>query len=125
MNFSKCTETDVRAAVEKANEEQGYELEFVPAVSSKETRPVGRIVPLTSDSHGSRRSASGRRVKAASWEAHRDVMVNLFERCPKATIRTSIITYKGKEDFQAKFRATADHNVGSQVYPAYIRDLSN
>lgn len=73
---------------------------------------------------GSRRSASGRHMRKASWEAHRDVMRQLFSYDSQATIRTAFATYRGREDFEASFPATAHHNVGSMMHPVTIRECS-
>lgn len=74
--------------------------------------------------HGSRTSASGRHMRKASWEAHRDVLKALFELDPEATIRTALATYRGKADFEHQFPATAHKNVGSIMEPRTFRSTS-
>lgn len=78
------------------------------------------------DSHavGARRSASGRRTPAASWEAHRDFMRALFAIDPNGRIVTALADYRGAADFERKYCATAAHNCGSQYRPASMADLS-
>lgn len=74
--------------------------------------------------HGSRRSASGRHMRKASWEAHRDVMRALLAADPDATIRTGFATYKGRQHFEETFESTAFRNVGSRMSPVTIRECS-
>lgn len=74
--------------------------------------------------HGSRTSASGRHMRKASWEAHRDVMRQIFVYDSQATIKTAFATYRGAKDFEASFPATAHHNVGSIMQPRTIRECS-
>lgn len=44
---------------------------------------------------GSRTAASGRHMRKASWEAHRDALTALFEVDGDAVIRTALATYRG------------------------------
>jgi hypothetical protein len=74
--------------------------------------------------HGSRRSANGRHMRKASWEAHRDVMRAILTLDRNATISTGFATYRGLYDFETKHENTADHNVGPQVQPVTIRECS-
>lgn len=74
--------------------------------------------------HGSRTSASGRHMRKASWEAHRDVMQALFQHDSHATIKTALATYRGIDDFNDKFPATAFKNVGSIIQPRTMRECS-
>ena len=83
-----------------------------------------RLVPLDSSKRGARYAASGRRVKAASWEVHRDFLRDLFALDPSATVRTALAVYAGADDFAQKFPATRNHRVGSQCAPVAFGDLS-
>ena len=75
--------------------------------------------------HGSRRAASGRHMRKASWEAHRDIMEALFDADPQATIKTALATYKGRKDFHLQFPATAHKNFGgSLMNPVTIRSTT-
>lgn len=76
------------------------------------------------DAKGSRRSAGGRRMRKASWEAHRDVMRALLKADKDATIRTGFATYRGLVNFEETHAATAHRNVGSQADPVTIRECS-
>lgn len=78
----------------------------------------------SSHAYGSRRSASGRAMPKASWEAHRDIMRLILTRDPTATIKASLATYRGLDDFEANFPATAHHNIGSMFHPCYMPDCS-
>lgn len=89
----------------------------------------GRRVRFTletrdSRQHGSRLSPSGRHMRKASWEAHRDVLAALFDADPAATITTELATYRGREDFYDKFPDTALHNVGSVFAPCTMESRS-
>lgn len=68
---------------------------------------------------GARRGERGRRIAAACWHAHRDVMVAIFTEYPDARIKTHQADYRGAEDFVAKFEATGNVNIGSQMFPLY------
>lgn len=73
---------------------------------------------------GARRSASGRHMPKASWEAHRDVMRAIFAFDPCAFLHTALADYDGKADFERKFEATGDRNVGSMMNPVSFRDTT-
>lgn len=73
---------------------------------------------------GSRRSAAGRHMRKASWEAHRDVLTALFDADPDAVVRTGFATYRGRKHFHNTFEGTAQHNVGSMMQPVTIRSCS-
>jgi hypothetical protein len=75
--------------------------------------------------YGSRTSANGRHMRKASWEAHRDVLIALFDLDPHATVRTALATYQGREDFDRKFVATGESRYGvSFDKPVAIRDTT-
>ena len=68
---------------------------------------------------------SGRRISAACWHAHRDVLKELFERFPNARVqsgRLAKIEYNGKDDFYNKFPSTGYINMGSQAFPEQVRE---
>jgi hypothetical protein len=72
---------------------------------------------------GARTSWTGRHAHAACWHAYRDVLAELFERFPKATVRTALAVYRGREGFERHYPATAYVNVGSQMQPAHMPEL--
>ena len=75
-----------------------------------------------SDQPGGRRTATGRKVAAACWHAHRDVMQELFNQFPKARIKSSMADHCGKEEFENNFPETAWINIGSEIQPCYLND---
>lgn len=83
----------------------------------------GRITTHTSDGPGTRRSWSGMRGRWACWHAYRDVMMEVFEENPDATIVTALETYRGRDDFMSKYPATKYKNIGSMMSPAYMPEL--
>ena len=70
---------------------------------------------------GGRRSHSGRRVAAACWHAHRDVMRAMFESYPEALLVTALARYEGRVGFERDFPATGDTNIGSMAAPLPMR----
>jgi len=66
-------------------------------------------------------SHTGRRVNAVCWHGHRDFMLKLFELCPDAILKTSLATYKGREDFLKQFESTGWNNCGSMAMPLTYR----
>jgi len=83
-----------------------------------------RLGAKDSRKYGARRSWSGRHTPNASWEAHRDVLREIFRLIPDAVIETRMATYKGADGFEATFPATASINIGSQMRPATMPSLS-
>ena len=75
-----------------------------------------------SKGEGGHRSHSGRRTVSACWHVHRDVMKEIFDINPSATLKTSLAYYKGKDDFYEKFEETGLKNIGSDWYPAYASE---
>lgn len=90
---------------------------------ARKPRMRGRLTVISSREAGARRSWTGRRMPAACWHAYRDVLAEMFQRFPDATVRTSMATYKGKAGFLAQYPGTAHRNVGSAISPAYMPDL--
>ena len=83
---------------------------------------VGRAVSFTltvakSTDKGGRRSNTGRRIAAACWHAHRDVMSAIFAIFPDARLKTAKADYRDKDDFEVKFESTGHDNIGSQFEP--------
>jgi hypothetical protein len=81
---------------------------------------VGRAVAFTltvrrSDEAGARRSATGRRIAAACWHAHRDVLRAIFGVAPNSRVKTAFADYRGVADFEDKFEDTGNSNIGSIV----------
>ena len=70
-----------------------------------------------------RRSASGRRLPSANWEAHKHVLREIFNIVPTATIVSALATYRGKADFEQNHGVTYDHNAGSMMRPVAFGEL--
>lgn len=71
---------------------------------------------------GGRRGHSGRRIKAACWHAHRDVLMTLFDQCPDAIVVTAKARYEGREGFLQVYPPTGEVNIGSRFAPLAYRD---
>ena len=84
----------------------------------------GRVRAIDSRAYGARTSSSGRHGPYASWEAYRDVLIAIFEEWPHATVRTGLAYYRGREGFEEGYPDTAYINIGSQMQPAYMPELS-
>ena len=61
--------------------------------------------------------ANGRRCHAVCWHGFRDFFRACFALAPEATFRTAMDTWKGRDDFEARFAASGHRNVGSQSAP--------
>lgn len=70
-----------------------------------------------SNANGSRRSNTGRRIAAACWHAHRDIMQAIFAAYPDARLHSALADYRGQSDFLASFPATGATNCGSIANP--------
>lgn len=93
-----------------------------------DSRPRGgnimwRLSTYSSSGPGARRTANNRRSCNACWHAHRDVMQAIFEIAPNARITSALATYKGIDEFNAKYMSTSSHNVGSAYQPAHFGNL--
>ncbi len=54
---------------------------------------------------------------AVCFHGHRKFMRRLFEVNPEAVVRTKLAAYLGTEDFEEKWPAVGQRNVGSVAYP--------
>ena len=63
-----------------------------------------------------------RRVHAVCWHGFRDFFRACFEQEPNAVFRTALDTWKGSEDFEARFAASGHKNIGSQVAPCFAAE---
>lgn len=70
-----------------------------------------------SNAPGSRRSKTGRRIAAACWHAHRDIMAEIFSQYPDARLVSQLADYKNRVDFLASFPGTGATNLGSIAKP--------
>lgn len=86
------------------------------------TRSRVRLNAADSRKIGARRSFSGRHGRWSCWHAFRDVFAAWLMVDPNATIRTGVATYRGRDDFLAKFPETGNRNIGSLIEPLLITD---
>ncbi len=68
---------------------------------------------------GGRRSNTGRKIWAACWHCHRDVMKALFAIRPDMRLKTAQADYRGLDDFEDSFESTSYINIGSVAAPLY------
>lgn len=65
---------------------------------------------------------AGRRVHAVCWHGFRDYFRAVYRREPNAVFRTSIATWRGSRDFEARFEATGLINIGPRIAPVAMID---
>jgi hypothetical protein len=80
------------------------------------------LTVIKSANPGGKRSPSGRKVSAACWHAHRDIMQVIFNSNPDALLVTALARYDGKQDFEYSFPTTGETNIGSMYEPFYMQD---
>lgn len=126
-----------RATLEDAASRLGVEVE-VSTLNTKGTRHRVKVNPGGYLSNGpyvtasgrkgtpnrryQRISPNGRRVAAVCWHGFRDYFRAVFEIEPKAVFRTALETWRGKEDFESRYRVTASRNIGSMMQPMMMAD---
>lgn len=91
----------------------GIDLLSYPSFRQATARDVGPVLraegvrlALGNDRDNYRAIRNGRRINAVSWTGHRDWMRAVFAAYPTAVIRTSLDTWAGSEDFEARHAAT-------------------
>lgn len=65
-------------------------------------------------------SNAGRRVHAVCWHGFRDYFRAVYRYEPRAWFRTSVDTWRGAEDFEARFRESGYHNIGPRIAPVEL-----
>lgn len=110
-----------RATLYSAAQAVGVNID-VKTLNTKGTRHQVKVNPNdTKDAHGNRTyqrvSPQGRRIAAVCWHGFRDYFRAAFALEPEAQFQTALDTWKGAEDFEARFRASGEKNAGSQMYP--------
>lgn len=118
----------VARAIAVLNDKYEGNIRFDCTIHPRATRAGWRIRgvlrPNNTRKAGARVSGSGRHCAACSWEAHRDFMRHIFAAYPHARIRTMLADYRGQADFEARYLATGEHNIGNQCNPLAIREAS-
>ena len=118
MKIKGLTISELRAAVEHvSNINYSGNITF-----KREPEQNGNFINFTltvkdSSQKGGRRSNTGRRIAAACWHAHRDIMVRIFSRHPDALLVTVMARYEGLDGFTRLFPATGKVNLGSMYEP--------
>lgn len=121
MMFYGFTQTQLADAADRLQ----YPAKVYFSHTSNRGKAINGVLRVrNSKLEGARLSASGRHTPSASWEAHRDFMLNLFAINPNGRIKSSFADYRGLADFESKFRSTAGRQVGSMVNPVCFSDLS-
>lgn len=87
-------------------------------IRCRSSRDAGHKVSLSSMPFNGKE----RRLTAACWHAHRDVMQELFERYPDAKLTSGFAKYNGREDFLATVESTGYLNIGSLAFPVQARE---
>lgn len=83
-----------------------------------------KLNPPNSRHKYARTSRNGRALKACSYEAFRDFITLAF-RNGATKIQSAFGTWNSYQAFENDLPRLARINVGSQAFPAYMRDLSN
>ena len=63
---------------------------------------------------------AGRRVNAVCWHGFRDYFRAVYVTTPEAWFRTSVATWRGAEDFEARFRESGYRNIGPPIAPVMM-----
>ena len=63
-----------------------------------------------------------RRIWAICWHGHRDFMRAVFRLDPDATFKTSVDTWDGSDDFEARHEFSGHRNIGSMMAPQSYAD---
>lgn len=122
MKAWNVTEQDIHAAIGNANK-AGYN----GNIKLKSMGHKGKAISFTltvdsSKAPGAKRSHSGRRIAAACWHAHRDVLDALFARCSEARVQSGSADYRGAMDFRDRAEHTGYDNIGSTYQPMAHRE---
>jgi hypothetical protein len=64
----------------------------------------------------------GRRVHAVCWHGFRDFFRTCYQYEPDAVFRTAVDTWRGSEDFEARYRGSGHHNIGAPICPVSMAD---
>lgn len=100
-----------------------HRVKLYPIVPAEALTPSGRRKRgERGDARYQRTSAAvmfreGRRVHAVCWHGFRDFFRAVYRRAPGAIFRTALDTWRGSEDFEARYRASGVRNVGAQIAP--------
>jgi hypothetical protein len=123
MRVTGLSEEQAIAIVDRVSRDL-YDGNIIVRESRAVSRQSCRISLRTRDSraHGARYAPSGRHCLAVSWEGFRDVIRAFLEE-GATRVRTSIADYT-PANFEDEYPRTAWQNVGSQLFPVAIRELT-
>ena len=134
MQLWGATQEDLATIVERVSAEQyGGNIRVGEGMQGRWSTQGSRVKRVlfglrvnSSQGPGHRRSAGGlsqsKRMVAACWHAHRDVMAAIFDAFPDARLKTSLADYRGAGDFREAFPETYYSNIGSMMFPCYMGD---
>ena len=90
----------------------------------REPELIGKHYAFTLTVHdsanpGSRRAASGRRISAACWHAHRDFFRALFKHDPEGTVTSTQARYTSSANFEHHFEDTGTQSISNHPFILY------
>ena len=111
-----------------------HRVKLYPVVRDEQIRPprfVGiesprmrRWTDARGDSKYQRESVgygtAGRRMHAVCWHGFRDYFRAVYVVRPEAWFRTSVATWRGAVDFEARFRESGYRNIGPPIAPVIM-----
>jgi len=117
----------VRAVISQSRG-RSFRVKLYPLVTATMQTPGGRRRKGEAGHAKYQRTSSmvmfreGRRVHAVCWHGFRDYFRAVYRLEPQAVFHTAIATWRGRDDFERRFEATGDVNIGSQMAPVRARD---
>lgn len=66
--------------------------------------------------------SAGRRIPAVCWHGFRDFFRAVYAMTPEAVFTTSVDTWRGVEDFEARFAVSGHRNIGPRIAPVPMAD---
>lgn len=127
MKITNITPEQLDAALRATNRTHGYHLIWNrgPEFNAKKTIAHCTIRSIQSKIKGARTSHSGRNLCAASWHAHGHLFDMILDYAPNAVIHTGLLGERKVLKVNGIVTGNwVDAQVGSQVRPAMISDLS-
>ena len=122
MIASHISSQMIRDALELTNYDYNDNIKFKREPIHDGRRRRFTLTVIDSKLPGARRSANGRRIRAACWHVHKDFMIHLFQIAPEGRLDTAVIKYFGQKDFRHSYPQTGDQNIGSEAHPLLAKD---
>ena len=122
MKVWGVSENAVRRTIDLVSEEK-----YASNLVVKQGGPDGRafrftLTVLKASKPGGRRGRNGRKIAAACWHCHRDVMKMIFALNPLARVKTRYSDYGGRSDFECNYPRSGLVNVGWSFEPVCFAD---